>query len=45
MIIDQIKKAEQGYAWAQNNFGLMYYNGEGVKQDYKEAFGWFKKAA
>jgi hypothetical protein len=23
----------------------MYYDGNGVKQDYKEAFKWFQKAA
>ncbi|GHT32760.1 hypothetical protein AGMMS49592_0010 [Endomicrobiia bacterium] len=43
--IDQIKKAEQGFAEAQYNLGVMYYKGEGVKQDYKEAIKWFKKAA
>jgi TPR repeat protein len=27
------------------NLGLMYYRGEGVKEDKKEAFTWFRKAA
>ncbi|GHT40156.1 hypothetical protein AGMMS49921_01050 [Endomicrobiia bacterium] len=45
MIIDQIKKAEQGVAEAQYSLGVMYGNGYRVKQDYKEAFNWFKKAA
>ena len=30
--------------YAQNTLGNMYYNGEGVKQDYKEANKWFRKA-
>ncbi|GHT48462.1 hypothetical protein AGMMS49936_10950 [Endomicrobiia bacterium] len=43
---DQIKiNAEQGDAEAQYDLGEMYYNGERVKQDYKKAFYWFKKAA
>ena len=29
--------AEEGNAVAQNNLGLMYHNGWGVPQDYKEA--------
>ena len=36
---------EQGNAEAQNNLGVMYENGEGVAQDYKEAVRWFKLAA
>ena len=31
--------AEQGDASAQYNLGLMYYNGEGVPQDYLYGFG------
>jgi len=37
--------AEQGYALAQFNLGLMYYNGQGVLQDYKEAAKWYRLAA
>ena len=37
--------AEGGDAEAQNNLGAMYYNGEGVPQDYKEAVKWQRKAA
>ena len=37
--------AEQGYADAQYNLGLMYSNGEGVPQDYKEAVKWYRLAA
>ena len=44
-IDDLKKKAEQGDANAQNILGLMYNNGEGVTQDYKEAVKWFTKAA
>ena len=39
------KAAEQGYAQAQFNLGLMYGRGEGVRQDYAEAVNWFRKAA
>ena len=37
--------AEQGYAKAQSNLGLMYFNGEGAIKDYKEAVKWFRLAA
>ena len=37
--------AEQGHAEAQFNLGVMYDNGQGVKQDYFKAFEWFQKAA
>jgi len=37
--------AEQGYAQAQYNLGVMYYNGRGVKQDDFEAVKWYRKAA
>jgi hypothetical protein len=37
--------AEQGDAAAQVYLGSMYYEGEGVKQDYAEAVKWFRKAA
>ncbi|MHC8441274.1 MAG: tetratricopeptide repeat protein [Candidatus Eutrophobiaceae bacterium] len=30
---------------AQHYLGMMYMNGQGVKQDYKEAAQWFRKAA
>ena len=39
------KAADQGYAYAQVNLGLMYYNGEGVLQNKKEAVKWYRKAA
>ncbi len=37
--------AEQGNAGAQYNIGFMYYNGDGVATDYKEAKKWLRKAA
>ncbi len=30
---------------AQANLGMMYENGHGVTQDYKEAVNWYRKAA
>ena len=33
--------AEQGYAKAQFNVGIMYDNGQGVPQDYKTAVKWY----
>ena len=33
--------AEQGYAKAQSNLGVMYNNGKGVLQDYALAHMWF----
>lgn len=37
--------AEKGDPGAQNLLGLRYVNGEGVKQDEREAVRWFTKAA
>ena len=37
--------AEAGGVDAQYNLGIMYDNGEGVPQDYKEAVKWYKLAA
>ena len=36
--------AEQGYAAAQYNLGQMYYRGEGVPKDDKEAAKWYRRA-
>src|SRR6476659_1032198 len=38
-------RAAQGVALAQNNLGLMYYNGQGLSQDYDEAAKWYRLAA
>ena len=37
--------AEQGYAGAQYNLGLMYAQGEGVPEDDAEAVRWYQMAA
>ncbi len=37
--------AEQGNALAQLGLGVMYANGQGVPQDYAQAFVWYRKAA
>lgn len=37
--------AEQGYAGAQTNLGVMYAEGQGVPQDDAEAVKWFRLAA
>ncbi len=37
--------AEQGYALAQSNLGVMYENGYGVVQNDGEALKWYHKAA
>ena len=37
--------AEQGDTRAQYNLGLMHKNGDGVRQDGKQAVKWFRKAA
>jgi len=38
-------KAEAGDAEAQHNLGAMYFFGQGVGRDEKEAFKWWSKAA
>ncbi|MFZ6720722.1 tetratricopeptide repeat protein [Undibacterium sp. Ji49W] len=37
--------ANKGNADAQFNLGLMYLNGEGIEQDYKQAMSWFEQSA
>jgi TPR repeat protein len=41
---DTLEAAKQGDAAAQYNLGVLYYNGEGVPQDYETAVYWFRKA-
>ena len=44
--IDEIREAaEQGNADAQRKFGLKYFNGNGVPEDYQKAVEWYRKAA
>ena len=45
MTLELHKAAKQGDAFAQFNLGVMYYNGDGVPQDYSEAAKWYRKAA
>ena len=40
-----LQLAEQGVAEAQNNLGVMYAKGRGVRQDYAEALRWYRQAA
>jgi len=37
--------AKQGIAVAQNNLGTMYYNGEGIPKNDKEAVKWYRLSA
>ncbi|MBP3431190.1 MAG: sel1 repeat family protein, partial [Barnesiella sp.] len=39
------KAADQGDATAQTSLGVAYCRGEGVSQDYTQAFYWWRKAA
>ena len=44
--INRLQRAAlQGDATAQFRVAVLYYNGEGVPQDYTEAANWFRKAA
>ena len=36
---------QQGDAEAQYELGTLYEKGQGVVQDYKQAFHWYKKSA
>ena len=38
------KAADQGFAKAQFNLGVMYVKGEGVPENDAEAFKWYRKA-
>lgn len=40
-----LKAAEQDDTWSQNQVGLMYLEGKGILQNFKEAYKWFSKAA
>ena len=39
------QRAVAGDAVAQYNLGVMYYEGQGVEQNFKDAAKWFRKAA
>ena len=38
-------EARQGNKYAQFSLGVLYYNGQGVPQDYNQAAQWYRKAA
>ncbi len=40
-----LQLANQGHTHAQNNLGLMYEKGHGVRQNHAEAVMWYRKAA
>ena len=42
---ETLQAAEQGNAKAQFYLGVMYANGQGVRQDEKQAEYWYRKAA
>ncbi len=42
---DWLEVAQKGNATAQFNLGLLYYEGQGVPQDFGEAAHWFEQAA
>lgn len=44
-LAELIEAAKNGDGHAQFELGMMYYHGEGVRQDYSEAFKWYHKAA
>ena len=45
LVEDITKSAKKGDKEAQNDLGLMYYEGEGVPQDYEKAIEWYTKSA
>ena len=45
LVKDITKSAKKGDIEAQYNLGLMYENGRGVPQDYKQAVHWLTKSA
>ena len=40
-----VQSYKQGLAQAQNNLGVMYYNGTGVAQDSVQAYKWLNLGA
>ena len=44
-IYNQYGSSELGNTLGQNNLGILYYQGQGVPQDYAQAASWFRKAA
>ena len=44
-LVQYRKAADQGYAPAQNDLGVMYAYGEGIAKDEVQAVAWYRKAA
>ncbi|MGE3976103.1 MAG: tetratricopeptide repeat protein [Nitrospira sp.] len=44
-VAEVLKRAQSGDLNAQNELGLLYSEGRGLPQNYREAKDWFKKAA
>ena len=42
---ENLQAAAQGNVAAQFNLGVMYENGQGVRQDYVQAVQWYRKAS
>lgn len=40
-----MQAAKQNHSRAQYHLGLLYMNGEGIKQDYAAAYSWFRRSA
>ena len=45
LVVQLLRRAEQGDVEAQFNLGLMSLSGKGVPQNYIEAANWYRKAA
>ena len=44
-VVDYLKAAERGNAWAQNEVGMYYWHGIIIEQDRREATKWFARSA
>ena len=43
--VSPLKEEESAKIIPENDLGYVYYNGQGVEQDYQKAFNWYRKAA
>jgi hypothetical protein len=41
----RVLRVDPSFVQAQYNLAIVYYQGEGVQQDYKQAAAWYRKAA
>jgi TPR repeat protein len=44
-MLHRVLRVDPSFEEAQYNLGLMYYKGQGVQQDFKEAVSWYRKGA